>query len=151
MSLKEKLENLLNKAKEKIEELKRKHMIENIEPKDLREMISTLKEDIEYALSIENEAERKEVIKEAEESLAEVEGIVDDVLKSVEKKIEESVEGLNSWLSREAHAQDLKGLNRGKALLLSMKEELGKLKGSLNGKTSPEQDEQNQQNEPGNE
>ena len=144
MSIKEKWENFRNWAKEKIEELKRKHMIENMEPKVLKEMVAALKEDVEFALSIKDEAERKDAIKIAEARLAEVEGIVDDVLVNVEKHIDESREGLESWLTRDLHAQDLRGLNRGKATLISMKGELGELKGQLNGTSKPKQEDESE-------
>ena len=145
MSLKEKWENFRNWAKEKIDEMKRKHMIENMEPKVLTEMVEALKEDVKFALSIKDEDERNKAIKVAGERLAEVESIVDDVLENVEKHIKESKEGLDSWLTRDAHAQDLRGLNRGKARLLTMKADIGGLKGELSGSKEMEEG----QTEPG--
>ena len=139
MSLKEKWENFRNWAKDKIEEMKRKHMIENMEPKVLKDMVEALREDVKFSLSIKDKAEREEAVKLATARLAEVEGIVDDVLENVEKNIQDSMDGLDSWLSREAHARDLSGLRKGKATLLSMKEDLGGMKSELNG-TQKEQE-----------
>ena len=146
MSLKEKWENFRNWAKEKIDELKRKHMIENMEPKVLREMVASLKEDVEFALSIKDEAERNEAIKLSKARLAEVESIVDDVLVNVEKHMSESLEGSGNWLSGEAHMMDYTGLSRGKATLLSMKNDLGELKGKLSGNEKPQQEGQSEPN-----
>ena len=144
MSLREKWENFRNWAKDKIEELKRKHMIENMEPKVLREMVAALKEDVEFALSIKDETERNEAVKLATARLAEVESIVDDVLVNVEKHIKSSQDGLDSWLTRDAHAQDLRGLTKGKATLLSMKEELDGLKGELSGTSKVQEEAQSE-------
>ena len=141
MGLKETWENFKNWAKEKIDELKRKHMIENMEPKVLKEMISELKEDIKEALSIKDEAERKDAIKAAGLRIAEVESIVDDVLANVEKHMSDSLEGAKNWLSREAHMSDYSGLSRGKALLMNMKDELGNMKGELSGEKTQETNE----------
>ena len=138
MGLKETWENFKNWAKEKTDELKRKHMIENMEPRVLKEMIADLEEDVEFALSIEDEAERKDAIKGASARLVEVESIVDDVLKNVEKHMGESLEGAKNWLSGEAHMRDYSGLSRGKALLMNMKDELGDMKDELSGKKTQE-------------
>ena len=100
-----------------------------------------------FALSIKDETERNEAIKLATARLAEVEGIVDDVLENVEKHMKESLEGSRSWLSGEAHMMDYSGLQRGKATLLSMKEDLGGMKSELSGNSKPQQEDA--QREPG--
>lgn len=140
MSLKDTWAKFTEWAKDTIEKIKRKHMIQNMEPRVLKEMIAELKNDFNEAMAIEDEKQREEVLKSVSSKLVEVEGIVDDVLTNVEKYIKDSIDGMDSWLSGEAHLRDYSGLQRGKATLLVMKEELGNMKGKLSGETK-QQDE----------
>jgi len=133
MSFKDTWTKFTEWAKDTIENIKRKHMIENMEPKVLKEMMVELKNDFNEAMAIENEKQKEEALKEVSSRLVEVEGIVDDVLVNVEKHIKDSLDGMGSWLSGEAHMRDYSGLQRGKATLLGMKEDLGKMKSELSG------------------
>lgn len=146
MSFKDTWTKFIEWAKDTIEKIKRKHMIENMEPKVLKEMMAELKNNFNEAMAIEDEKQKEDALKDVSSRLSDVEGIVDDVLVNVEKHIEESRAGMGSWLSGELSAKDYNGLQRGKATLLGMKEDLGKMKSELSG-DSKQQDEG--QSEPG--
>ena len=99
MSFKDTWTKFIEWAKDTIEKIKRKHMIENMEPKVLKEMMAELKNNFNEAMAIEDEKQKEDALKDVSSRLSDVEGIVDDVLVNVEKHIEESLAGMCSWLS----------------------------------------------------
>lgn len=149
MSLKDKWAEFVDWANKKRAEMERKRFIENMEPKVLKAIMADLKAEVQKVNAIENEAERAVAVKELMLKIDEVEGIVNDVLAHVQNNIERSQEGMNNWLTREAHYSDYNGLNKGRILLLNMKDEIGTFRGEL--AKGPAQASEQHQAQPGEE
>ena len=147
MGLKEAWENLCEWFIEKKEQIKRNHLIKNITPKALRDMIAGLKEEADRILEIENEFERETELANLKNTYGEVESIVNDVLVHVLKQIDD-LSGRNGfWATQDAVNSDLRGLQKGKDTLIAMKNDLSKFKTDVFGPSEAESDQGEEQEE----
>lgn len=119
------------------ENIARKRLIKNMTPALLKEMVNDLAGDVEQVLAIEDANEREFAISEVLEGIADVGGIIDEVMENVDKQIEDLSKS-NFWMTQELVSSDLRGLQRGRDSLIRKKNELEQLKSKLTGDPAKE-------------
>ena len=119
------------------ENIARKRLIKNMTPALLNEMVNDLAGDVEQVLAMEDANEREVAISEVLEGIADVGGIIDEVMENVDKQIEDLSKS-NFWMTQELVSSDLRGLKRGRDSLIQKKNELEQLKSKLTGDPAKE-------------
>ena len=101
-----------------------------ITPAEMSAMMENLRKGFEFVEQINDVETLLPQAKELYAEILKVEPIVDATLTMVEKNIKD-LSGRNWWATAEAVGRDLAGLRRGKATLLSYKQEIETMKSCL--------------------
>ncbi len=101
-----------------------------ITPAEMSAMMENLRKGFEFVEQINDVETLLPQAKELYAEILKVEPIVDATLTMVEKNIKD-LSGRNWWATAEAVGSDLAGLRRGKARLLSYKQEIETMKSCL--------------------